>query len=193
MAHLRAAVGQSQPTTWIESFMPLPSSKVEPGTPVYITQRYGSRGKRRGTKTVGTIIRDLGGSLEVRTDGGQAYFSRTELSILSEPLHPLFPMRAKLPYGKWTCADGKEVLFNRDYEPIWERLPGEMASAADRKAQYEHVKEKWFFGDRNPPWSSERSVRRCLEALRVFGVPNCSEETPQGKILNKGILESIRG
>jgi hypothetical protein len=170
--------------------MTLPPPTVEPGTPVFITQRYGS--KRRGKKTVGTIRRDLGGLLEVRTDGGQAYFSRTELSILSEPLHPLFPMGAKLPYGMWTCADRKEVLFNRDYEPIWKRLPGEMASAADRKAKYEHVKEKWFFGDRNPPWSSERSVRRCLEALRVFGVPDYSEDAPRGEISMKGILEAMR-
>jgi hypothetical protein len=23
-----------------------------------------------------------------------------------------------LPYGKWTCSDGREVLFNRHYEPM---------------------------------------------------------------------------
>jgi hypothetical protein len=25
------------------------------------------------------------------------------------------------PYGCWTCADGREVLFNRTYHPIYER------------------------------------------------------------------------
>jgi hypothetical protein len=27
------------------------------------------------------------------------------------------------PYGKWTCADGREVLFNRLYWPILQRIP----------------------------------------------------------------------
>ena len=29
--------------------------------------------------------------------------------------------RLSLPYGLWTCDDGKEILFNREYQPIWER------------------------------------------------------------------------
>lgn len=32
--------------------------------------------------------------------------------------------RVKLPYGCWTCADGREVLFNRGYQPIWQRHDG---------------------------------------------------------------------
>jgi hypothetical protein len=119
--------------------------------------------------------------------------SPAKLCILNEPLHPLFPMRAKLPYGKWTCGDGKEVLFNRDFQPIWDRLPGEAARPADPDVRCEHVKEKWYFGDRNPPWSNERSVRRCLDALGVFGVPGYSEQAPPGEISNKAILEPTRG
>ena len=34
-------------------------------------------------------------------------------------------------YGKWTCADGREVLFNRGYRPIWQRYPGQPAEPAD--------------------------------------------------------------
>jgi hypothetical protein len=30
-------------------------------------------------------------------------------------------MRRRLPYGSWTRADGREVLFNRHYQPIWQR------------------------------------------------------------------------
>jgi len=146
--------------------MSLTVDAVEPGTAVYITRRYG----RRGKKTVGTVLRDLGASLEIRTDGGQAYFSRSEISLLDEPLHPLFPLRTTLPYGKWICADGREVLFNRDFQPLWERLPGGISRAAARDARCESVKETRLFGDGNPPWRSSRSFRRCLEALRAFGV-----------------------
>src|SRR4051812_34435506 len=36
-----------------------------------------------------------------------------------------------LPFGKWTCADGREVLYNRDYVALWQRRPGEPAEQAD--------------------------------------------------------------
>jgi hypothetical protein len=146
--------------------MSLTVDAVEPGTPVYITQRYG----RRRNKIVGTVLRDLGSSLEIRTDGGQAYFSRSEISLLDEPLHPLFPLRMTLPYGKWVCADGREVLFNRDFQPIWERLAGGISRTAARDSRCESLKETRLFGDHNPPWQNSRTFRRCLEALRAFGV-----------------------
>jgi hypothetical protein len=38
-------------------------------------------------------------------------------------------VRWRTPYGLWTCADGREVLFNRDYKPIWERSSGEIKHA----------------------------------------------------------------
>ena len=28
-------------------------------------------------------------------------------------------MKLMLPYGKWICENASEVLFNRDYKPIW--------------------------------------------------------------------------
>jgi RecA-family ATPase len=33
--------------------------------------------------------------------------------------------RDRLPYGRWTCADGREVIFNRSYWPILERRPAQ--------------------------------------------------------------------
>src|SRR3954468_2839309 len=36
-----------------------------------------------------------------------------------------------LPLGRWTCSDGREVLFNGFEEPIWERRPGADATPAD--------------------------------------------------------------
>ena len=33
----------------------------------------------------------------------------------------------QMPYGKWTCADGREVLFDRNYTPMNERRPDEDA------------------------------------------------------------------
>ena len=36
-------------------------------------------------------------------------------------------------YGVWSCKDGRQVAFNRDYVPLWERYPGQPAKpASDR-------------------------------------------------------------
>jgi hypothetical protein len=39
--------------------------------------------------------------------------------------------RAICPYGRWVCQDGREVLFNRKYQPILERRPGSPVQPAD--------------------------------------------------------------
>jgi hypothetical protein len=36
-----------------------------------------------------------------------------------------------LPYLVWTCGDGREVLFNHGYRPIWQRRPGKAAEKAN--------------------------------------------------------------
>jgi hypothetical protein len=49
------------------------------------------------------------------------FISRSGREILTRGSD--FRRRNDLPYGKWTCPDGREVLFNRFYEPIWQRHP----------------------------------------------------------------------
>src|SRR5262245_49807512 len=56
------------------------------------------------------------------------------------------------PYGLWTCADGREVLFNRYYRPIYERYPGQIARIAhDEWVPWK--KQEHFFNDGNAPVS----------------------------------------
>jgi len=45
------------------------------------------------------------------TRGGQIFRGPAEM----------FKRWHELPYGMWTCADGRQVLFNRFYEPILQR------------------------------------------------------------------------
>src|SRR5260221_14513443 len=59
-----------------------------------------------------------------------------------------------LPYGCWTCADGREVLFNRRYVPIYERRPGEPARVADHDEWVPWTEQRWLFTDRDAPWVS---------------------------------------
>jgi hypothetical protein len=74
-------------------------------------------------------------------------------------------MRADLPYGVWTCADGRAVLFNRGYRPIWQRRPGQAGTLADAAEWVPFVRQAWFYTDRDPPWRSAASRRRCEAVL----------------------------
>lgn len=48
----------------------------------------------------------------------------------------------QLPYGWWTCSDGTVVLFDRQYQPIAERLPsGEVRLTDQRPCR---ISQQWF-------------------------------------------------
>ncbi len=47
----------------------------------------------------------------------------------------------------WTCADGRQVLFNRDYRPIWQRYPGKAAEKADPAEWVTWIKQQYLFDD----------------------------------------------
>jgi hypothetical protein len=63
-------------------------------------------------------------------------------------------MRQELPYGLWRCADGREVLFNRDYRAIWQRYPSQEATIADRDEDVPGSERHHFYedGKRTVPW-----------------------------------------
>jgi hypothetical protein len=63
--------------------------------------------------------------------------------------------RRALPYGMWTCADGREVLFNRSYQPLWQRRPGGRIEAAD-PCEYVLFKGRaqFFYSD----WDRDKRV-----------------------------------
>jgi hypothetical protein len=55
---------------------------------------------------------------------------------------------SEVPYGMWTCADGREVLFNRFYAPIAERAsPTSLARRSDTYAWVHWVRQEHYFND----------------------------------------------
>lgn len=52
-----------------------------------------------------------------------------------------------LPYGIWTCEDGREVLFNRFYEPILQRRPGGPVEPATPGEWVRWKRQSWFYDD----------------------------------------------
>ena len=80
-------------------------------------------------------------------------------------------LRTRLPYGKWTCADGREVFFNRYYKPIWERM-GSKVSVADPDEWVKWVKQEWFYDDLTTPYPlfyarGNRKTRKLCEDLLI--------------------------
>jgi hypothetical protein len=82
---------------------------------------------------------------------------------------PTFYRWAYLPYGIWKCENGREVFFNRFYEPIWQRVPGKPPTPADPKERVDYMKDGqfWFYCDGTP----ENKKRKMGEAkLSEWGI-----------------------
>jgi hypothetical protein len=77
--------------------------------------------------------------------------------------------RLRCPYGKWTCADGREVLHNRSYMPILERRPGEQARPARPGEWVDHVDEELFFDDHTRPERHADTLARVNAVLAEWG------------------------
>jgi hypothetical protein len=115
------------------------------------------------------------------THWGIMHCQRREISICRDqtPAASFRPMRIVMPYGKWTCADGTEVLFNRDYRPIWKKHSNGMVVAADPDEWVIFTKQEFLFGDHNAPHEDRDSDRICTNQLRDWRVQH---EAP--KMLN---------
>lgn len=88
--------------------------------------------------------------------------SYTMLAKDKIPKTPDEKRKKLLPYGIWTCADGREILFNRFYEPIWQRRPGEAIEEADRNEYVAEIRqERWFYkdGTKDKAGAARRALR----------------------------------
>lgn len=110
--------------------------------------------------------------VEGYSDGGRFVYGRHEVSVLRKQLDiaDFKPMRLYLPYGKWKCADGREVLFNRDYCPIWQRSDGVVTPIAP-DVHVPHEKSEVYYNDGNAPYSNnDMTIKNCLSVLEDWGV-----------------------
>lgn len=77
----------------------------------------------------------------------------------------------KLPYGRWTCPDGRQVLFDRRYRPMWQRSPDGFVSHADPSEWVSYAEETWFYDDATPELDKHKAA---LVALQAWGIPKPS-------------------
>jgi hypothetical protein len=75
--------------------------------------------------------------------------------------------RLQLPYGKWTCKDGREVFFDRKYCPVCERRPGQLPQLADPTEWVRDiVKDDWIYHDGH---DFPEKLVRAQAALKEWG------------------------
>jgi hypothetical protein len=75
--------------------------------------------------------------------------------------------RTILPYGKWTCADGREVLFNRDYKPIFQRLADGRVTHANPTEWVRWITQEWFFEEVPGCWLRRGPSKRLLDRINA--------------------------
>ncbi|MBB2148975.1 DUF5623 domain-containing protein [Pedobacter gandavensis] len=112
-------------------------------------------------------------TVEGYSDGGRFVYGRHEVSVLRKQLDiaDFKPMRLYLPYGKWKCADGREVLFNRDYCPIWDRSSDGVVMPIDPDIYVPHDDSEFYFHDGTAPYHNNNiTVKNCLSVLNDWGV-----------------------
>jgi hypothetical protein len=81
------------------------------------------------------------------------------------PAHDYFPMRKQLPYGRYNCAGGSYVLFNRDYEPLHRVHADGSSSICNPTERIAHKSKEWFYNDENPPWMDRSVFNACVQRL----------------------------
>jgi len=71
-------------------------------------------------------------------------------------------------YGLWRCADGREVLFDREYDPIMARRPGGRTVLLDRDDRPKDiVKEEILCPDGRQSSATWRKLDRLLASWRL--------------------------
>jgi hypothetical protein len=75
----------------------------------------------------------------------------------------------EMPYGVWRAKDGREVLFNRFYEPIWARAASGASPEPAALDQRNIGKSVWFYNDGH---SDAEKVRRAAAVMTEWGLPS---------------------
>ncbi|WP_409478690.1 DUF5623 domain-containing protein [Pseudobdellovibrio sp. HCB154] len=105
------------------------------------------------------------------SDSGHGMCARHEIKVYrQQPRSAEQPMRRVLPYGLWTCEDGSQVLYNRDYKPIWVKLTNGTVTALETNTWVTYKENEYFFNDSNPPWINKKTLAKCQGILQNWGV-----------------------
>lgn len=101
-----------------------------------------------------------------------------------------YSARRMIPYGRWHCEDGRIVTFNREYQPMYQRLNGVDTFLLHSDYIRDIVQVEYFYNDHNSPVNyllrkfkenklsaqysreSKKSLLICLRIIRDYEPKN---------------------
>jgi hypothetical protein len=148
-------------------------ARGKPGTVVKV---------RAHGRTRPAYLRQAGRPSYVLYDNGPGMCADFELVTPRVPLDDFVPARLWLPYGYWTLADDSEVIFARDYLPMW-RVAGESVERLDPWLWIEGISQSHVFSascgtviwDRGP---ARELALNYLARRRIFELPRLVDAMP---------------
>lgn len=127
---------------------------------------------KQDRKRVGLVYECSGGTVSFYHDWGPITATREEVAVCRDqsPAAIFRPLRLNLPYGKWRCRDGMEVLFNREYCPIWAKNSNGTVDSIEPKTWVDWVDQDHYYNDGCAPMYDKRTRTKCLAILKSWGV-----------------------
>lgn len=145
---------------WRERLFASPA-RGKPGTVV--------RDKAYGSNARGYLLKG-GRPTTILLDSGLATRADFEVATPRSPLPDFIPSRLWLPYGYWTLVDGSEVLFSRDYLPLW-RIADRIVERLDPWLWIEGKSEESHLpAPGSSRWVDGFARERALERLAVHRI-----------------------
>lgn len=115
------------------------------------------------------ILREFGKPTRVMSHGSSSGVVADFEYVTPRAALPLFlPMRLYMPYGFWTEADGSEVVFSRDYKPMWRVRPDRSVERVEPWLWIQHVRQTHLWKVGGQPWTDPDV------AARKAGSPNAA-------------------
>ena len=140
-------------------------------------------------KGVGLIVKvGSNGFFDIYHEWGLVSCIREDFTVMRDQskASTFVPMRIYLPYGVYFCDDGSEVLFSREYCPMWAKHPNGKISDISPRTFVHHKKSELFFDAGDPPHKNREALNKCLGILHKWGVAN------RTSLFTQIMLEEIR-
>ncbi|MCG2839481.1 hypothetical protein L6Q21_00630 [Sandaracinobacter sp. RS1-74] len=127
-------------------------------------------------------LRQAGRPTYLLFDTGMGVRADFEVAVPRIPLADFVPSRLWLPYGYWTLQDGSEVIFARDYLPMW-RIAEGTVERLDPWLWINGIAREFHFSQSAATvvWASgpaRELALRYLEERRIFELPKLVDVMP---------------
>lgn len=135
-----------------------------------------------GRKDEVVILQEFGKPTRVMTHGSaSALVADFEYVTPRAALHLFLPMRLYMPYGFWVEADGSEVVFSRDYKPMWRIRPDRSVERLEPWLWMRQVKQTYLWEEGEAPWRHPHlaaHLEAWLTERGIAGLPILADGMP---------------